>query len=461
MDKSVVKPIIRAYKFKLDPTKAQESALARHAGAARFAYNFHLARKIEAHRAYNDAVALRTYTEFGHLSPVEALVAARKATQASKEHRVPTYMDSAPVFRAEVSWYNEHTTHAWMSGMRAADAAWSNWLASLSGKRKGPKMGYPRFKRKGASGSFSLYHSRTQPTLRPEGYRRWNLPKKLGGPVRLSGDCRALARKIKDKRADVSSVTISSNGLGWWLSVLVEEVVDIAVRREPKSVRGQVGVDLGISQLAALSTGEFVANPKNLAKASKRMKKAQRALSRKGWRRASDEALVHNVQNRLPRKPTTNRVKAVKRLSKIHAEVARGRATATHALTKRLATEFSLVAIEDLNVKGMLGTPSPKPVEDGTFLPNGKRSKAGLNRSLSDANFSEVRRQLTYKAEWYRSSIFVVDRFAPTSKICSECGWKNDNLTLKDRKFECSECGMVEDRDTNAAKNILQLALNN
>ncbi|MFD0381448.1 RNA-guided endonuclease InsQ/TnpB family protein [Streptomyces stramineus] len=119
-------------------------------------------------------------------------------------------------------------------------------------------------------------------------------------------------------------------------------------------------------------------------------------------------------------------------------------------MTKQLATRFAAVAVEDLNVAGM--TSSAR----GTIETPGKRvrQKAYLNRALLDAAPGEFRRQLTYKTSWYGSKLAVLDRWWPSSKTCSDCGWQNPRLTLTDRTFHCTTCGLTMDRDTNAARNI-------
>lgn len=125
---------------------------------------------------------------------------------------------------ARYAWYPEVNLYALSSGMRAADSAWRNRLDSLAGRRaERRRVGYPRFAKKGRRESFTLYHDKRRPTLRPDGYRRLNLPTKAGGSIRLHGNIRALAREIRHGEAVISSVTISKGGTRWWASILVEE----------------------------------------------------------------------------------------------------------------------------------------------------------------------------------------------------------------------------------------------
>jgi putative transposase len=196
-------------------------------------------------------------------------------------------------------------------------------------------------------------------------------------------------------------------------------------------VAGTVGVDLGVATLAALSTGEKVANPRHLVTAERRLKAAQRAVSR-------------------TEKTSARRARARARLARRHHEVAQRRSGALHALTKRLTTRWAAVAVEDLNVTGMTRSARGSLAAPGVNV----RAKAGLNRAILDARFAEVRRQLDYKSRWYGSELLVVDRWAPTSKTCSSCGWRNPSLSLRERVFHCQSCGLEIDRDVNAAVNI-------
>lgn len=436
--------ILRAYRFALDPTKAQLEALARHAGAARWAFNHALAAKVAAHSEWRAQVA--------------ALV-EQGATEAEARKKVRVPIPSKPVIQKALNqakgdsrtgadglcpWWHEVNTYAFQSAFKDADDAWRNWLDSLSGKRAGRRVGYPRFKKKGRSrDSFRLHHDVKKPSIRLVGYRRLRLPKV--GEVRLHGSGRELGRAVQRGTAVVQSVTVSRAGHRWYASVLCKTVID--VREKPtkrQAARGTVGVDLGVKYLAALSqplvaaeeATRFVANPRHVKAAEHLLAKAQRALSR-------------------TQKGSARREKARQRVARLHHGVAQRRAGVLHGLTKRLATGFEVVAVEDLNVAGM--TRSSK----GTVERPGRRvrQKAGLNRAILDASLGELRRQLAYKTNWYGSKLAVLDRWFPSSKTCSNCGWQNPSLTLSDRTFQCSNCESVMDRDWNAARNIARHAV--
>jgi IS605 OrfB family transposase len=177
-----------------------------------------------------------------------------------------------------------------------------------------------------------------------------------------------------------------------------------------------VGVDLGLTDLATLSTGERIPNPKRYHARLRYLRQQQRCLARrqKGSRRREKQRL---------------------RVAEAHARVRQERQAALHALTIRLVREFDLICIEDLNVKGL-----------------GREIHA---RAVHDVAFSEVRRQLAYKSDWYGKILVEVDRWYPSSKSCSHCRHIRDRLRLDERRWRCPACGTWHDRDVNAARNLL------
>jgi putative transposase len=187
---------------------------------------------------------------------------------------------------------------------------------------------------------------------------------------------------------------------------------------------------MGVHQLAALSTGEVVANPRHLQAGRRRLLNETRKLSR-------------------TRKGSKRRGKAAAAVGKTHHLIAERRATTLHQLTKRLATQWESIAVEDLNVSGM--TRSAR----GTVDNPGRNvaAKSGLNRGILDAAPAELRRQLGYKTRWYGSQLVVIDRWYPSSQTCSQCAVRT-KLALRQRVFRCAACGLVCDRDVNAAINL-------
>lgn len=210
------------------------------------------------------------------------------------------------------------------------------------------------------------------------------------------------------------SATFKRDALGHWYVSLVVEFTMPDVPLSPANPENVVGIDLGLKDFCTLSNGIKEEATKFYRKTERRLAKAQKALSRK-------------------KKGSKNREKARLRVTKLHAKVRNQRQDALHKLTHHLATTYEGFCIEDLSVKGL--------------------ARTKLAKSINDAAFGEFRRQLEYKALWYRKHLAVIDRFFPSSKQCSACGAINKDLTLSDRTWTCS-CGKTHDRDYNAATNI-------
>lgn len=431
---------LRAYRFTLDPTRAQIDALAQHAGAARWAYNHALAVKLDAARRRQlqiDELVTLGFTEAQARREATVKVPSKPAIQRRWNQLKG---DAKHGVDGICPWWRSVSTYAFQSAFLDADQAWKNWMDSMSGKRAGRRVGTPRFKKKGRSrDSFRLHHDVNNPTIRLDGYRRLRMPRL--GSIRLHDSGKRLARALR-RGGRVQSVTVSRGGHRWYASVLVDEP-DITPGRETQRgpspaqrAAGGVGVDIGVLHLAALSTGEVVENPRHVRRAHARLVKAQRALSRTA-------------------RGSQRRRRAAARVARIHHQLAERRATHLHGITKLLATRHSLVAIEDLNVAGMTRSARGTVAEPGRNV----RAKARLNRAILDVAPGELRRQLEYKTAWYGSTLAVCDRWAPTSKACSNCGAVKTKLSLSERVFHCDDCGMVLDRDINAARNILAVAV--
>jgi putative transposase len=188
-----------------------------------------------------------------------------------------------------------------------------------------------------------------------------------------------------------------------------------------------IGVDLGVKSLAVISHGTVVANPRHYDAARRRLARASRTVSR---RQGPDRRTGRTASNRW--------LKANERRNKIHYAVVNQRRDAIHKLTTTLAREYGTVVVEDLNVAGMIRNPR-------------------LARRISDAGFGEIRRQLAYKTQWNGGRLVVADRWFPSSKTCSGCKTVKPKLSLAERTYTCAECGLVLDRDHNAAINLKML----
>lgn len=212
--------------------------------------------------------------------------------------------------------------------------------------------------------------------------------------------------------SEPSTVTVSRDAAGrWFVSMLVEEKISPL-----PPVEQSVGVDAGITALATLSTGERIVNPKHERNDRKKLAKAQQTLTRK-------------------EKGSANRDKARRKVAGIYARIVDRRRDHLHKLTTRLVRENQTVVIEDLTVRNMVKNHS-------------------LARAISDASWRELRTMLEYKAAWYGRELVVVDRWFPSSKLCSACGTVAGSMPLNIRTWKCV-CGTVHDRDANAANNIL------
>ncbi len=212
----------------------------------------------------------------------------------------------------------------------------------------------------------------------------------------------------------VKQVTISMQGGKFFASFLIETTDKHEEEQKPRL--DSVGVDVGIKELATLSNGVVFPKSQPLKKQLKRLRQLQKKLSRQ----------VRNSSN-------YNKTKL--EITKLHYFVTQKRKSVIHELTDYLVKNFNRVAIEDLNVSGMLR--------------NHKLAKA-----ISDVGFGMFREILTYKCKLYSVNLVLVDRFFPSSKTCSKCGTKKDDLKLSDRIYTCNSCDLVIDRDLNASLNI-------
>ncbi|GLX98262.1 transposase [Herbidospora sp. NBRC 101105] len=216
--------------------------------------------------------------------------------------------------------------------------------------------------------------------------------------------------------AQPSTVTVSRDAAGrWYASILVEEKI---VPLPP--VEAMIGVDVGITALMTLSTGEKMLNPKQERANRGKLARAQRKLARKT-------------------KGSANRAKAKLVVARIHARITDRRRDHLHKITTRLVRENQVIAVEDLAVRDMV-------------------KNRCLARAISDASWRELRSMLAYKAAWYGRELLVVDRWFPSSKLCSACGARAASLPLSVREWACA-CGASLDRDVNAARNILAAGL--
>lgn len=300
--------------------------------------------------------------------------------------------------------------------------AWSRFFADI---KNGKPAHEPQFKKKGRCRD-SFYVANDKFSITDKVVR---LPKI--GDVTLTEALRFSGK--------ILGATVSRTADRWFIAVQVE--VPDALFHRARMGHGVTGVDLGIKAAVTFSSGEAIEAPKPLKAALRRLKIRGRRISRKIETAKVAAGFAPRAKlfkgARLP--VSNNRMKSAVILARLYARIANIRADFTHKLTTRICRENQAVVIEDLHVKGMLA--------------NGK-----IARAISDVGFGMFRSQIEYKARRYGTQLVVADRWYPSSRLCSICGWKKESLTLKDREWTCPQCGTTHDRDINAAINLKRLA---
>ncbi len=357
------------YRYRIYPTPGQQQALARVFGCARV--------------VYNDYLRLRD----------ACYAAGEKVSDNEVQRRVITVAKRTP----ERAWLGEVASVALVQACQDARRAYKNWFDSLKGRRKGPKMRHPKPHRK---------HGRQSIRLTRNGFAlhsdRLYLAKV--GDIKV-----AWSRSLPSVP---SSVTVIKDADGRYYASFV---VECRTAPLPASDR-QVGIDLGLNNLIVTSDGEAIPNPRFLRKASKRLRRAQRVLSRR-------------------QKGSANRAKARHRVAVLHRKVRETRLDHAHKTALRLVRDNQAVYAEDLAVAGLMRT--------------------RLARSVADAGWSQLMQCVEEKAARYGRTFARIGRFEPTSQVCSACGVKDGPKPLRVRAWTCPACGTVHDRDVNAARNIL------
>jgi putative transposase len=310
-------------------------------------------------------------------------------------------------------WWAENSKEAYSSGLDGLARALKNWSDSRNGRRQGGPIGFPRFKKKGRARDACRFTTGAIKVLADR--KHVQLPRI--GVLKSHESTRKLARRVEQGSARILAATISRTADRWFVSFTVE------VERHVPAGNGKgtmVGVDAGIRHLAVLSTGGVIGNPRSLEQQLRTLRRLNRQLARG--------------------KAGSKRRKQIQRkVARVHARAANVRRDALHQLTTTLATEYGTIVVEHLNLAGMV------------------RNRR-LARAIADTGMAELRRQLTYKTTWYGSRLVVADRFYPSSKTCSACGWVRAKLSLAERIFTCEACGLQLHRDLNAAHNLAKLA---
>jgi len=307
-------------------------------------------------------------------------------------------------------WMYEVSKCAPQLALLDLDKAFKNFFRGL---KKGKKIGFPKFKSKHKS-TPSFHLDNINFSVSSKYIRLAKI-----GIVRLKEKGYIPVEDVK-----YNSLTVSKIAGKWFVSINCEvEVLDSV-----NQIGTILGIDVGIKTLATCSDGKVFKNNKYLRKSKKRLAHAQKNLARKKF-------------DKKTKRSSNNRYKLRIRVQKIYYRISNQRKDAIHKMTSILAkTKPRYIALEDLNVSGMM-----------------KNHK--LAGALSDASFSEIKRQALYKTSWYGGEVIDVNRFYPSSKLCRICGSIKNDLKLEDRVYIC-ECGHIEDRDLNASINIENFGIN-
>jgi putative transposase len=361
--------VLVRYRYRLYPSPGQRRALARVFGCARV--------------VYNDSLRLRE----------ECYAAGEKISDSEVQRRVITVAK----LTAERQWLAQAPSVALVQACNDARRAYRNWFDSLSGKRKGRKMGHPRPRRK---------HGRQSIRLTRNGFS-------LRGPrlyVAKVGEINL--RWSRSLPSEPSSVTVIRDPDGrYYASFVVER------QSAPLPACGrETGIDVGLARLAVTSDGEIIPAPRFLRRKERHLARAQRALSRTA-------------------KGSANRAKARRRVAVLHRKVRETRLDHAHKTALRLVRDNQAVYAEDLAVSGL--------------------ARTRLAKSVHDAGWAQFLRLIGEKAEQYGRTFHRIGRFVPTSQTCSACDTSDGPKPLSVRTWTCAACGAVHDRDVNAARNIL------
>jgi putative transposase len=327
-----------------------------------------------------------------------------------------------PEIKAEIrEEYQEIAAHVLQDVLQRLNKAFQRFFDRV---KNGQTPGYPRFQGRNRYDSFTYPDGAGWKLQTESGSKRAYLKLTKMGTIRVK-----LHRPLI---GTVKTVTIKREGERWYVCFSCE-----MEKPEPLSVSYEdVGIDLGVTHFAALSTGECIDNPRHYRKGEKKLKKLQASLSQK-------------------KRGSHRRARAVKRVAKAHRKVRNQRQDFAHKASRQLVNRFQVIVFEDLRAANLVKRSQPKQDEEtGHYLPNGAASKAGLNKSIADAGWSQFVEMCSYKAAWAgRILLKVSPKY--TSQICPNCGAVRKK-TLEERWHSC-ECGCELDRDTASAKVILDV----
>lgn len=362
--------MFKAFKYRIYPNSEQAELIHKHMGCARWIYNYALNKKITAYQ-----------TEKVSLS------------------RFDIQKDIPSLKKSDAPWLKEVNSQSLQASLENMDKAYTKFFRD--------KKGFPKFKsKKDNRQSFQV----------PQNAKVNFETSKLSLPKFKTDINIVLHRKFEGQ---IKTVTISKTPTGKYFASILVEVNEEIPNKNPISENKAVGIDLGIKTFATLSDGTSIENPKHLRKSLKKLKRLQRAVSRK-------------------KKGSNNRAKAVKKLAIVHEKVSNQRNDFLHKTTSFLVHNYDTVCLETLKASNMI-----------------KNHKLAL--SLSDISIGKFNELMEYKAEWYGKNILRIGQFEPSSRLCT-CGVINRELKLSDRVWTCKSCNTSHDRDILASNNIKRMA---
>ena len=410
-----LREIIRPFRFALDPTGEQAQQIASHCGAERFAYN-HMLAAVRANLGQREAE--RSYgVDEENLTPSLGWSAysLRKDWNARKDQAAP--------------WWREVSKEAFASGCANLATALANWSSSKKGARKGARVGFPGFHGRAHRRSVTF----TTGTMRVEPDRHHVTLPRLG-TIHTLESTRSLSRLIEQGRARITRATVSWFRGRWVVTLLARVLRAQPSHPHPGSV---VGIDVGVKDwlVAATPDGtEVMRLP--VPERFQHLDRRKRALQRRHRHKQAPD-------RRVGRAGSARWSRAQRQIARLDHQIANLRDDLLHKATASLTRSYETVAVESLSVRGM--------------ATRGGAYKRGLNRAIHQAALARVRSDVTYKAVREGGQIVMADRFYPSSKTCSGCGSVKAKLTLSERTFICETCGVVLDRDLNAAVNLARL----
>ena len=372
-----------AYKIRLHPNKEQSTLIDKTIGCCRLLYNLMLSER-------------------------------KDVWEQNKENKELIYSwkyKTEKEYKKEYDFLKEVDSISLVQSRRHLENAYNNFFKSVSGKRKGGKLGFPRFKKKKNGGSYSTQN--IAENIRILDNKHIKLPKL--GIIKFS-------QKLNKKDGIIKSATISKTPTGkYYCSILFEQEIEEIQKIELNENSKVIGLDMSLSNFFVDSNGNSPVYTRRYKKVEKKLKRLNHILSRK--------------------KKDSNRSKKLRKsINRINEKIQNQRNDFCHKLSTQLVKENDVIVVESLNLKAM-------------------SQCLKLGKSVMDLGYSQFINQLQYKCDWYGKHLIRADKWFASSKICHNCGFKYKDLTLSDRKWVCPNCGTKINRDENAAINLKQLGI--